>query len=103
MILLAQAATDYLSLTPEKMAIAFVVAVMGFLCLYFKNHINKVHKRLDRIEAVAISNVAFKDAVVAASLSSDSVPSKLIHDFHEHHKPADLSGIHTPIKIRKEK
>lgn len=108
MPLLAQELVDS---APIKVAVGgFVVAVVSFLCWYFKKWMNKTEERNalmeDRIswlEVIATSNIQFTAGVMAASQAGPTVDSSLIHNLYDQHKPSDLSGIHKPLIIPKER
>lgn len=73
------------------------VAVVGFLWTWFRKHFLNLEKRVVTLEKVAASSSGFISGVCGAAMMGPQVPSALIYDLHEQHKPADSSGIHKSL------
>lgn len=98
MPLLAEAIVEA---TPEKLAVGgFAVAVVSFLCYHFRSSLRNLEGRVKTLESVTIANSQFIAGVTAASMAGPTVPSSLIHDLHEQHKPSDASGIYKPLPVK---
>lgn len=81
----------------------FAIAVIGFLCLYFKADLARIKKRVGKLEAVATANIQFTSSVTAASQAGPTVDSKLIHRLYDQHRPPDFSGEFRPLQFEDQK
>jgi hypothetical protein len=89
---------DLMNITQDEVIKGGIAAAaFSFLWLKFQQNYKRIEKRIEVLEAAAVSSSGFISGVCGAAMMGDQVPSKLIYDLHDQHKPADSSGIHKSL------
>lgn len=106
MLILAESTPQAANYYPEIIGglVTTGTAVSGFILWYCKRSILKetqerqqLVKRVEKLETITNNNYGFISGVTAAAQGGPHVPSALILDLHDQHKPSDSSGVFKPI------